>query len=400
MKSQLNELNAEAAAQQDAPGRKPSLEGKTQTSPTLRMRVGVHTGPVVVGLLDERKNKDFVVVGDTVNLASRLQSNAPVDGILISHDTYRHVRGVFDVQAVDPLQLKGKTEPVTAYLVLKAKPRAFRVNLTGVEGNLTRLIGRDDELQRLKEAYNQVRKHHDRRVVTLVGEAGMGKSRLIYELDDWIETQSGDYYYFLGRANQAMQKVSFSLVRDVLTFRFQIQDSDLPFQVRDKLEHGIQEAIGADESAAMKAAFIGRVLGFELGENPHTSGIDARQILDRGLAYLEEYFRGMTSQGLVVALLEDIHWADDSTLELLSHLDNSLSDRPMLMICTARPSFYERQPQWEEGPASHIRIDLQPLTRVESSSLVDEILYKVQQLPVELRELVVNSAEGNPFYIE
>ena len=364
------------------------------------MRVGVHTGPVVVGLLDERKNRDFVVVGDTVNLASRLQSNAPVDGILISRDTYRHVRGIFDVQAVDPLQLKGKTEPVAAYLVIRAKPRAFRVNLTGVEGNLTRLVGREHELRRMKEAYIQVREHQDRRVVTLVGEAGMGKSRLIYELDDWIETQPGDYFYFLGRASQATQKVSFSLARDVFAFRFQIQDSDLPGQVREKLERGIQEAFGADELAAMKAAFIGRVLGFEIGENRHTSGIDARQILDRGLAYLEEYFRGMTSRGLVVALLEDIHWADDSTLELLAQLDNSLSDRPMLMVCTARPSIYERQPHWEEGPASHVRIDLQPLTRVESSRLVEEILDKVDQLPNELRELVVNSAEGNPFYIE
>ena len=395
MKTVLSELNAELAAQNKSAERKPAA-----AAPSLRMRVGIHTGPVVVGLLDERKNQDFVVVGDTVNLASRLQSNAPADGILITQDTYRHVKGVFDVQVVEPLTLKGKTEPVKAYLVVGAKPRAFRVNLTGVEGSLARMVGREGEMRRLKDAYVQVQQNHERRVVTVVGEAGMGKSRMIYELDDWIETQPGDYYYFLGRANQAMQKVSFSLVRDVFAFRFLIQDSDLPGQVKDKLERGFQEGLGEDGFAAMKAAFIGRMMGFEMGDNPFTRGVDARQILDRGLAYLEEYFRGMTSQGLVVALLEDIHWADDSTLELLARLDASLSDRPILMVCTARPSLYERQPQWEEGPATHLRLDLQPLTRDESSSLVAEILDKVQDLPEELRALVVNSADGNPFYIE
>ena len=215
MKSVLNELNTEAAPQQGEGQRKPP-----STSPTLRMRVGVHTGAVVVGLLDERKNRDFVVVGDTVNLASRLQSNAPVDGILISRDTYRHVRGIFDVQAVDPLLLKGKTEPVDAYLVIRAKPRAFRVNLTGVEGNLTRLVGREDELRRMKEAYLQVREHQDRRVVTLVGEAGMGKSRLIYELDDWIETQPGDYFYFLGSSQPGDAKGILLVGKRCLRFSF------------------------------------------------------------------------------------------------------------------------------------------------------------------------------------
>ncbi len=391
MKASLAELNRELAAN-DSPAEGASIQ--------LRVRTGIHTGLAVIGRFDERGNRDFVVVGDTVNLASRLQTHAPADGILISRDTYRHVRGVFDVEAVEPLQLKGKSEPVGAYRVLQAKPRAFRVSLAAAEGSPAALVGRESELRTLKEAYRHVKEKRSRRVVTVVGEAGMGKSRLIFELDDWIETQPGDYYYFLGRANQSMQTVSYSLLRDVIAFRFQIQESDHPRQVLEKLEQGVKEAFGEDESAPLKAYFIGRLLGFELGSRAGAGEVDARQILERGLVYMEEYFGAMTAKGTVVALLEDIHWADDNTLALLERLDQALSDRPVLMVCTARPSLYQRQPHWEEGPAHHIRIDLHPLSREESSRLVGEILHNVTDLPAELSEAVVGSAEGNPFYIE
>ena len=176
----------------------------------LAMRIGIHTGTVMVSFLGERKGQDFVVVGDTVNLASRLQSIAPSGGILISQDTFRHVRGSFDVQALDPVKVKGKEEPIQAYQVVRAKRRTFRGPTRGVEGIETRLIGRDAELGELKDALLAAIETRKPQVLTVVGEAGVGKSRLIAEFDHWVESLPGEIRYFKGRAS------SGRLIRSVI----------------------------------------------------------------------------------------------------------------------------------------------------------------------------------------
>ena len=385
----------------------------------LRMRVGIHTGPVVVSWMGERKGQDFVVVGDSVNLASRLQSLAPVNGILISHDTYRHVRGVFDVQVVEPVLVKGKRDPIHVYVVLQEKPRAFREMARGVEGVETAMIGRQTEMDHLQTIFHEVIDNQECRFVTILGEAGLGKSRLLLEFDDWLELQA-DYYFFKGRANSVTQNTPYGLLRDLFAYRFAIQDSDPPQVVRANLEKGIGDALRInlpidlpgepqgepqDESAEqrqaqMKTHFIARLLGFEIGSSKFLPEADPRQIQERGLAYLGEYFQALATKNPVVILLEDLHWADDSTLELLQRLARSLMHTPLLILGAARPTLLDRQPEWGEGLAIATRLDLEPLSQADSQRLVQEILQKAPEFPHELTELVVRNAEGVPFYVE
>ncbi len=394
MRDALEELNGE-------------LEREQQIR--LHMRVGIHTGPVVVSLLGERKGQDFVVVGDTVNLASRLQSAAPEGGILISADTYRYVRGVFDVEALDPVSVKGKSEPVQVFLVQLAKPRSFRHANQDIAGGVAKLVGRQAEMQLLQDVYRASLADGSVHGVTLVGEPGIGKSRLVFELDDWLEIQPGGYFYFQGRANSGTLNISYALLRDMFAFRCQIQDSDMPAVVRSKLEQEIKAASVDEEAVSLKAYYLGRLLGFELGENPAAetataaageSAVDARQIQDQGMLSLTEYLRLLSRKDPVVLLLEDLHWADDSSLGAIEQLVDLLSDSPIMLVCTARPELFERQPGWGRTLPNWSRLDLQPLSPDESQLLVQEILNKVAELPEKLNQLVIQNTEGNPFYIE
>jgi ABC-type oligopeptide transport system substrate-binding subunit/class 3 adenylate cyclase len=366
----------------------------------ISIRIGINTGPVLLGQV--ATTAEYTAMGDTVNLASRLEHAAPVGGILISHATYRHVRGIFDVQVLDPIQVKGKREPVQVYVVRRAKPRAFRVPSRGVEGVETRMVGRDAELQQLQDALDAAIDDHETRVVTVVGEAGVGKSRLLYEFDNWVEVQPQLIRLFKARARPEMTIIPYALIRDLFAFRFEIHDSDSVTAVREKLERGISAFIGADEGGRMWAQHIGHLLGFDFAGSSELRGAldDPRQFHDRALAHLNGFFALVTAQQPTVIFLEDIHWADDRSLDFINHLAQRHPNLQLLIVCLTRPTLFERRRTWGEGQTYHSRLDLRPLSKRQSRQLVEEILQKVDEVPAELRDLIVNGAEGNPFYVE
>ncbi len=292
--------------------------------------------------------------------------------------------------------------PVQTYLVERAKARAFRKPERGVEGIETRMVGREAELKRLQDAFYTAMEDGELQMVTVSGEAGVGKSRLLYEFDLWSELLPQQFYYFKGRASQEMQNLPYRLIRDLLAFRFEILDSDPPAQVREKLDAGVAAALGGSSESQSAAHLIGYLLGFELGESPQPDGVlsDAQEVRNRGLANLADYFRGMAAQGPVLVLLEDLHWADESSLDAVNHLVLALEGQPVMTVGAARPSLFERRPRWGEGQPFHSRLDLDPLSKWDSRRLVAQILRRMDHPPKALLDLVVSGAEGNPFFIE
>jgi predicted ATPase/class 3 adenylate cyclase len=363
----------------------------------LRMRIGINTGIALLGAVGT--TAEYTAMGDAVNVASRLEHAAPVGGILISHNTYRHVRGLFDVLPQEPLSVKGKVEPIQTYIVRAAKPRAFRLETRGVEGVETRTIGREFEQRQLQQALFAA---HDgeAQLVSIVAEAGVGKSRLLYEFSNWLELLDVRTMVFKGRATQEMVNLPYALIRNVLAFRFEIHESDPASIAREKLERGMIEFLGAD--AAEKVHFIGHLIGFDFAHSPHLQGIlsDGRQIRDRAFHYMAQFFATITGLSAIVLLLEDIHWADSASLDLIEHILQEQPGLRLLVVGLTRPTLFERRPSWGDGPVQHTRLDLHPLSEQNSRRLVGEILHKAAVIPQALEDLIVSRVGGNPFYIE
>ncbi len=245
--------------------------------PFLRLRIGIHTG-LVVAAIDA--DGDFVITGDTVNLASRLESAAFPGAVLISQDTYRLVRGLFDTEAQEPLTVKGKQEPVHAHVALSARARPFRDKTRGVAGVETRMVGRDVEILVLQNTLQDVMADEELQLVTVVGEAGVGKSRLLFEFERWADSLTEEVWYFKGRANPYIEHQPYGLLRNMLAARFNITESDTLDTVRKKLSDGF--TLVEDGNAPL----VGQLLGYDFSDDPIVKPLvdDPRQLREQALA--------------------------------------------------------------------------------------------------------------------
>jgi class 3 adenylate cyclase/tetratricopeptide (TPR) repeat protein len=359
----------------------------------VAMRIGISTGLAVVGAVGT--TSELTAMGDTVNVASRLEQHAPIGAVLIAHDTYRTVRGVFDVRLQAELTVKGRAAPVRAYVVERAKPRAFRVATRGVEGIETRTIGREDELDALRAAYRTIATRGPARLVTVLADAGTGKSRLLYELLNWVELEPSLTLLFTGRALANRERVALGLFRDVMATRFRIHESDSSSTVATKLRDGFGSRLAPAESD-----IVGHWLGFELPPSTAVQRLLGAEFATTARTHLIEYFGSISTQDPVVLALEDLHWADDESLDVLVDLLARLGDHHLLVVGLARPTFLDRRPGWPAGTPSATRLVLSPLTDTSSRELVREVLQRVPEPPDELVELIVSRADGNAFYIE
>ena len=368
----------------------------------LRMRIGVNTGAALLGSIGTLG--EITALGDTVNVAARLEQACPAGQVLISSDTYRHVRGVFEVEAQPPLEAKGKSEPVQTFCVLALKPRAFRLYTRGIEGVETRMVGRDAQLATLQDLFQIAFLHSSLQVVTLTGDAGIGKSRLMHEFNAWAEMQKVSWWVFKARASLTMQNTPYALLRDIFSFRFEIQESDPLAVAHEKLEAGFCEFMRNDADALRKAHVIGHLLGLNFSHSPHLQGLldDPRQLRQLALFYLTQFFNTVTLQSPALMMLDDLQWADNGSLDVLNYLFSNLpTAAPLMALVVARPTLFESYPRWgADLPGRHTVLNLKPLDKSESRHLVGELLCKVPDLPDAIRELVVVGAEGNPFYLE
>jgi len=366
----------------------------------FQMHIAIHSGPVMLG--EVGTTREFTAVGRTVQVASLLEAESRPGEVVISQATLRLVRGLFDVEPRSELPISGYERPLSVYSVLRPRPYAFRPHTRGVEGVETRMIGRESELGALQDALRDVLYGGKSRAVTVVGEAGIGKSRLLYEFETWLMPRARQFWLLQARATERTASVPYTLLRDAIGLRLNIPD-DVPLELaRQKMERAIQILLPADPAALEKARFIGHLLGLDFSSTPELSGIlsDPGQIRDRARYYLAQVIAAIAARQPVIFLLEDLHWADEASLDLLAHLMREVSSLPVLLVAVTRSSLLERLPDWWERLPGQQRLDLNPLDETASRCLLREILQKAASVPPTLDELVIAGAEGNPFYVE
>ncbi len=372
----------------------------------LQIQAGIHYGLAVLGEVSSTGEK--TAIGDTVNTASRIQNAAATGEILVSNDIYRHVTGLFDVQALAPLLVKGKSEPLRLFRILKPRIQTFRSSGRGIEGVETRMIGRQNELEELQELLRSAVQTHTTRTALILGEAGVGKSRLLLEFNQWAEHEMPRITILRGRAAPHSSHLPYALLRSLFGNYFEIRDDDPSSAVLAKLESGIQSLTGPGQQnitpseLRRRAHFLGALAGYAVSDSPFLAAVrsDPRQLYDRALNDLAHLFLAATRYAPVLILLEDLHWADSQSLDAFRSILRKQPTLPMILVGTARPLLYERYPAWDSTTPDQTRLVLRRLTADQSLYLLQEILQKVEYVPPELFGLVIPRAEGNPFYIE
>jgi len=366
----------------------------------IQLRIGINTGPALLGTVGTVG--EYTAIGDTVNLAQRLEANAPKGEILISSTTQQLVRGIFEVTAQEPIAVKGKSEPVPVYTVQNVRPRSFRDTTRGLEGIETRTIGREEELEQMKAAFYKMVSLAQTHLITLVAEAGTGKSRLLFEFGKWLEELDQPNLIFKGRAVQESTRIPYSLLRGILSSSFDILENDRASVARQKLEDNVQRYSSDLENAIAHDHFIGHLIGLDYSNSPHLKGIlaDARQIRDRAFHYTTQLFTDLAQRQPLVIFLEDIHWADTGSLDFFESFMAKQPDLPILIVSLARSSLFEQRPDWGTAPVQTLRLNLSPLSEADTRRLIAEILQKVPEIPEAVLGLIVEKAEGSPFYVE
>ncbi|WP_457418802.1 ATP-binding protein [Roseateles sp. P5_E7] len=353
------------------------------------VRVGVHTGDVAHGGGVEADN---TAMGAAVNIAARMEQSAPPGGLRISNDTFNQVRGLFDVQPQPPLQVKGVEDLMKTYLVHAAFDRSRASVERGLQGLSTPMVGRGPELLRLQQDLAWARETRQLQALTLLGDAGLGKSRLLRE---WLAALE-DCRVITVRSQPDSMLRPWGLLRSLLAVQFGVADTDSAEVARGKVEDGLSPWF--DERGQRQAQLIGQLSGLDFGDSPHVRGLDPRSLRDQALAALRGYLQGLAKgQAFPVLIVEDLHWADDGSLDLLQDLLAHAAELPLVLIMTGRPGLLTRRPDW--GTPDTI-VQLTPLAAAQSDELAQALLQRVDKVPAKLTELIVGRAEGNPYYME
>ena len=310
--------------------------------------------------------------GIAVNIAARMEQTAPPGALRISHDTYAQVRGMFEVEAQEPLTVKGVDEPIRSYLVQRAKPRAFRIGTRGIEGVATRMIGRDAELEALQRGLQRLFAERQLAAVTVVAEAGIGKSRLLYEFEAWSEARPETFYLFRGRATPQTQGQPYGLLRDILAWRFQIADDDSIEAARAKIEQGIVPLFEHDDGADLgrgPCPSAGPPDRHRLGATAATCAASSttrgRSATARFHAAAQVFRRVARARRPRRSCCSSTTCTGPTTtaLDFLAYLAEVNRDVPLLMLAFTRPTLFERRADWPGARAASQRIDLGPLGR-------------------------------------
>jgi tetratricopeptide (TPR) repeat protein len=269
-----------------------------------------------------------------------------------------------------------------------------------IAGIVPTLIGRDQELQQLLQLLYTVIETNNSQLVTLVGMAGVGKSRLAHELHTMVGRLPETVQFYTVQVEPQPHLRPYGLIRTIVAQFFRLREQDQPARTQLRLEQGIRRLLG--EQGVDKAQLIGYLLGFEIGPSPAVRALlhEPRQLRERAMYAMLQCVAALATRYPLVLLIDDLHHADESSLDVLEHIAREGRGIPLLLCCLARRRFYDRRPAWGQAIERSTRLQINPLDERDSRRLVGDILRKAGRLPVELRNLITNRAEGNPLYVE
>jgi class 3 adenylate cyclase/tetratricopeptide (TPR) repeat protein len=363
------------------------MKKERESIPPVKMRVGIHTGPVVVGTLGNNLRVEFKAVGDTVNLASRVEGLAEPGTTYITDDTFKLTEGFFRFEALGAKQVKGKHEPITIYRVIAPSTRRTRFDVSAERG-LTPFVGRERELELLLDGFERCKGGRGQ-AFSVISEAGVGKSRLLYEFRKAVANEN--VTFLEGRCLSYSRGVSYHPVIDIMKQNFDIRESDGDPEIRKKVTKGLK-TLGADEASNLP--YLLELLSVK------DSGIDKIPLSpesrkNRILGALKRIvLNGSEIRPLIMAY-EDLHWVDKSSEDCLKDLLDSISGARVFLIFTYRPEFVHT---WG-GKSYHSQLNLNRLSNRESLSMVSHLL-GTAELDENLEQLVLEKTEGVPFFIE
>lgn len=337
----------------------------------LAARIGVNTGEVIAG---DPATGQRLVTGDAVNVAARLEQAAPEMEVLLGETTYRLVRDAVEVEELAPLTLKGKAEPMAAYRLLLVRPG---------EGFTRRLdapmVGRGGELEALWRIFAQAREHAQPALATVIGTAGVGKTRLINE---FLERVGGDARILRGRCLSYGEGITFWPLGEIIRAAAAISDDD-------DAEHAYAKLASLVPDDAQVVERVGAAIGLTSGSFP----------LDDTFWGMRRLFESLARAQPTIAYVEDIHWAEPTLLDLLAQVATLAEKAPLLIVCSSRHELLEQHPDWGVQQDRFLRMELEPLSDDASQLIVDHLL-EGADLPIGLRGQIVSAAAGHPLFVE
>jgi class 3 adenylate cyclase len=366
----------------------------------LQVRVGINTGPVVVAVVGTEKANEYTAMGDTVNVAARMQGAARPGSVLVTAATHRFIASLVESVDVGQLELKGKTDTVHAFEVtaLRQGARARR----GLAGITSPMIGRDAQLGQLARLFEVVRAGQGR-VACILGEPGMGKSRLLAELRASLEGSENPPRWVEGRCLSYGETLPYHLLLEIVRSLISVTATTEEAQVAQALESFL--SAHAVEDPQETYAYVGHLLSLHLGPEmlARISGLEMETV-KRYNSSTVKMVRAAVASSPMVLVCDDLHWADGASIETLLQLLTTVAGLPVLFIMSSRPE--RAATGWRlvagardiYGDAlTEMRLD--PLTLDDSRTLVSNLL-AIESLPTATRDLVLARAQGNPFFVE
>ena len=357
------------------------------TGVEFKMRVGLNSGPVIVGAIGDNLRMDYTAVGDTTNLGSRMESMAGPGSILISGNTHRLVRDFFEVKSLGKIEIKGKKEPQEAFELIKAGEVGTRIGASIAKG-LTRFVGRKNSMATLLDAFDKV-KSGSGQVVGLLGEAGVGKSRLLLEMRNTLP--EGEHIYLEGRCLQYGGSMPYLPLLDILRTYLDTKEGDREFLIKKKMEEKI---LGLDEKLKSVIPPFQDLLSLNVDDEDF-SKLEPKEKRERTFEAIRDMLvRGSQERPLILTV-EDLHWIDKTSEEFLDYMIGWLPNTAILLILLYRPEYTH---PWG-SKSYYTKVGLDHLGTDSSSELVKAILEEGEAAP-ELTQLILNRAAGNPLFME